>query len=110
MLDFRGNLTARYPDILTATALSALDELAPLDARRKDLMTARIARRRERARQRQPIEFLNPDRKIAGTAITVAEARAGRFTGGEIPPDLQRQWIQGTGPAARPNTPIAQSI
>ena len=27
-----------------------------------------------------------------------------------IPRDLQRQWIQGTGPAARPNAPIEQSL
>src|SRR5262249_41816961 len=25
-------------------------------------------------------------------------------------PDLQRQWIQGTGPAAKPNSPVEQSI
>ncbi len=28
----------------------------------------------------------------------MADARAGRFDGSEIPADLQRQWIQGTGP------------
>src|SRR5690606_11050268 len=42
---------------------------------------------------------------IPRTSITVADARAGRFTGSVIPDDLQRQWIQGTGPATRPNAP-----
>ncbi len=36
--------------------------------------------------------------------------RAGRFDGGAIPADLQRQWIQGTGPAARPRAATAESI
>ena len=30
--------------------------------------------------------------------------------GREIPRDLRRQWIQGTGPAAKPNAPIDKSI
>src|SRR5207244_6920434 len=32
------------------------------------------------------------------------------FIGSEIPADLQRQWIQGTGPAAKPNSPLDKSI
>ena len=47
---------------------------------------------------------------IPRTSITVRDARAGAFTGSEIPRDLQRQWIQGTGPAAKPNAPIEKSI
>jgi len=42
--------------------------------------------------------------------ISVADARAGRFAGPEIPPDLRRQWIQGTGPGAKPRAPIRSSI
>src|SRR5678810_1374620 len=38
------------------------------------------------------------------------DARDGNFVGSEIPADLQRQWIQGTGPAAKPNAPIESSI
>ena len=38
------------------------------------------------------------------------QARDGAFAGSEIPHDLQRQWIQGTGPAARPHTPVEKSI
>ena len=37
-----------------------------------------------------------------------ADARDGRFAGSEIPPDLQRQWIQGTGPAAKPHAPVGE--
>src|SRR4029434_8436382 len=51
-----------------------------------------------------------PGSYIARTKITVQEARDGAFVGSEIPPDLRRQWIQGTGPAAKPNTPVRRSI
>ncbi|MBM4118785.1 malate synthase [bacterium] len=51
-----------------------------------------------------------PAAVIPGTALTVAQARAGDFTGGEIPADLARQWIQGTGPGARPRATVEQSI
>src|SRR5262249_7188524 len=47
---------------------------------------------------------------IARTSLTVRDTRAGRFEGSEIPADLERQWIQGTGPAAKPNTPVPRSI
>jgi malate synthase len=40
----------------------------------------------------------------------VQDARDGKFEGGEIPADLQCQWIQGTGPAAKPNSPLEASI
>src|SRR5205807_9419548 len=32
------------------------------------------------------------------------------FVGAEIPNDLRRQWIQGTGPAAKPNAAVEHSI
>ncbi len=44
------------------------------------------------------------------TKIKVQDARAGAFIGAAIPKDLQRQWIQGTGPAAKPNAPVENSI
>ena len=56
------------------------------------------------------IAFLDASATIAGTDIGVRAARDGRFDGSEIPRDLQRQWIQGTGPGAKPNTPVARSI
>src|SRR4030095_204865 len=36
--------------------------------------------------------------------------REGQFDGGAIPHDLQRQWVQGTGPAARPHAPLESSL
>ena len=109
-LQFRANLELEYDDVLTPKALETLSALAPLDADRKTLMRARIERRNARGRAKLRIPFLDPTATIAGTQLTVQQARAGAFAGSEIPHDLQRQWIQGTGPAARPNTPVATSI
>ena len=108
--EIRGNLESQYADVYTPQALAALEALAPLDADRKALMTARIARRAQRARDRQPIAFLDPAATIGRTHITVQEARGGKFVGSDIPADLQRQWIQGTGPAARPGASVETSI
>src|SRR5262249_53342869 len=71
---------------------------------------ARIEQRAARARNRQRIAFLDPQATIARTKIKVQDARAGAFIGAEIPKDLQRQWIQGTGPATKPNAPVEISI
>ena len=109
-LDIRAHLAESYADVYTPAALDALQALAPLDRDRHALMAARIARRAARARSRQRIDFLAPDARIGRTAITVQQARDGDFEGSAIPADLQRQWIQGTGPAARPNVPIGQSL
>ncbi len=38
------------------------------------------------------------------------EARDGQFDGAAIPADLQRQWIQGTGPGAKPRSGVKSSI
>jgi malate synthase len=105
-LQIRGNLQRQYDDVYTPQALAALSALAPLEQRRRELMAARIRRRAARARERQRIGFLDPGATIGGTSITVADARAGKFAGGEIPADLQRQWIQGTGPGTRPGAPV----
>ena len=109
-LEIRSNLDRAYPDVLTQEAVEALEALAHFDADRKSLMAARIERRAARALNSQRITFLNPDSYIPRTKITVQEARDGAFVGSEIPADLQRQWIQGTGPAARPHAPVEQSI
>src|SRR5690242_18751814 len=106
-LAIRGTLETSYPDVFTAEALAALTALAPLDADRKAVMQARIARRAARVRDRVRIAFLDPQAVIPRTQITVQDARDGRFAGSEIPADLRRQWIQGTGPAARPGAPVA---
>jgi malate synthase len=109
-VEIRRNLASEYDDVYTKPALAALEALAPLDSERKALMDARIRRRAARARDGRHIEFLDPSTVIPGTGITVQDARAGSFEGSEIPPDLQRQWIQGTGPAAKPNSAIDKSI
>jgi malate synthase len=110
VLEFRSRVRAAYPDVLTSEAIATLEALAPLDAIRQEVMRERIARRNERARLRQRIAFLDPGRTIPRTSITVQDARDGRFEGSDIPADLQRQWIQGTGPAARPHAPTSAGI
>src|SRR5438477_12514446 len=102
-LEIRGNLANAYADVFTPEAVAALEALAGLDADRKAVMTARIERRAARARNKQRIAFLDPQAAIVRTKIKVQEARVGAFVGAEIPKDLQRQWIQGTGPAAKPH-------
>lgn len=109
-LIIRGNLAAEYHDVYTDEVLAALRALAPFDPDRRALMAARIERRADRARHRRPIAFLDPSSQIPRTNLTVQQARDGRFAGSEIPADLQRQWIQGTGPASRPGTPVEQSL
>src|SRR4026207_121616 len=109
-LEVRGNLRSEYADVYTPEALDALDALAPLDADRKAIMASRMEWRATRARYKQRIAFLDDHSTIPRTTITVQDARDGRFIGSDIPRDLQRQWIQGTGPAARPNTPVEKSI
>src|SRR5688572_18958332 len=101
-LEVRANLEQVYPDVLTHAVRRALDSLAHLDRARRDLMEARIQRRAERARLSKRIDFLPADAVIPRTEVSVRAAREGDFDGSEIPGDLKRQWIQGTGPAARP--------
>jgi malate synthase len=105
-LEFRKTVKADFPDVITPEAVRALEALARFDLARKSLMDARIGRRAQRAARRERIGFLDPDSTIGGTAITVRDAREGNFIGSEIPRDLQRQWIQGTGPAARPGASV----
>src|SRR5437660_884102 len=109
-LEIRGNLEDTYGDVFTPEAVAALDALAGLDADRKALMAARIERRAARAKNKQRIDFLDSQATMARTNIKVQDARAGNFLGAEIPRDLQRQWIQGTGPAAKPNAAVENSI
>ena len=102
-LDYRNSVLKAYPDVYTPAALEAMEVLAPLNHDRQELMARRIARRLARERGRQRIAFLDPEALIPRTGIRVQDARDGNFDGSEIPPDLRRQWIQGTGPAARPS-------
>lgn len=109
-LEFRKTVKADYPDVITADAVRALEALARFDPARKAVMDSRIKRRANRAARRQRIGFLDPRATIGRTSIPVSEARAGNFVGSEIPRDLQRQWIQGTGPAARPGATVEAGL
>ena len=109
-LEIRGPLQTSYADVLTNEAVGALQALAQFDADRKAVMASRLERRAARARQRQPLAFLDPGTTIPRTRLTVQQARDGAFAGSEIPHDLARQWIQGTGPAAKPHSTIDKSI
>ena len=109
-LQFRDGVLENYGDVLTPVALDALNALAPLDAERRALMRARIDRRAKRFRDRERIDFLPATATIGRTQISVSDARAGRFDGAEVPADLERQWIQGTGPASRPRARTEESI
>ena len=109
-LEIRAQLEREYDDVYTPEVLDALHALAGFNEQRRRLMRERIERRARRARDGERIGFLDPGATIAGTDIGVQAARDGNFAGSEIPHDLQRQWIQGTGPAAKPNAPVGRSI
>lgn len=106
----RDNLQEIYSDVYTPEALAALNALAPFNSVVKEVMAARTAKRAERSENKTRITFLDPQAVIPRTAIKVQDARDGKFEGSVIPADLQRQWIQGTGPAAKPNAPLESSI
>jgi malate synthase len=103
-VEFRDGVVGAYADVYTPAARAALVALAPLNADRRRIMGERIARRRDRAGRGRRLAFLDPDAVIPRTDIRVRDAREGRFTGSDIPSDLRRQWIQGTGPATRPRS------
>jgi malate synthase len=109
-LEIRPGLEAAYPDVYTPQALEALAALSALDETRRGLMQSRIDRRLARARGGQRLDFLEAGATIGGTDLTVQQAREGQFAGSEIPADLQRQWVQGTGPATRPGAPSEKSL
>ncbi|WP_461083275.1 malate synthase [Spirosoma flavus] len=109
-ITIRPHLQESYPDVYTPEALAALSALAPFNKRIKEVMETRMQRRALRQQTQTRITFLDPDSVIPGTTIRVQDARDGKFDGALIPADLQRQWIQGTGPAAKPNAPVENSI
>lgn len=103
-------LLMSYQDIYSDEVLQALEALAPLDAQQKQLMDTRNQRRALRIAHGKYPDFLNPDTVIGPRKLSVAAIRDGQFESSPIPADLQRQWIQGTGPAARPNAPLTTSL
>jgi malate synthase len=96
--------------VYSPAALAALEALVPFDGDRRQVMAARMSRRQERARGGRPIAFLDANSVIPRTTIRVQDARDGNFVGSEIPADLRRQWIQGTGPATKPRAPTASAL
>jgi malate synthase len=106
----RDNVREQYGDVITDAAVAALEALASFNAKRREIMSARIARRAARAKEQRRIDFLAPDAVIGGTDVTVRAAREGQFEGSPIPDDLKRQWIQGTGPAAKPRASLESSL
>jgi len=109
-IEIRAGLDSEYADIYTADALDAMAALAPLNGDIKDVMHRRIERRARRASNKERIAFLDVGATIPRTEITVRAARDGDFEGSPIPHDLECQWIQGTGPAAKPRSTLARSI
>ncbi len=106
----RGGLQAEYADVYTPEVLEALAAMVRFNKDQKALMSARIKRRARRLNNNERIPFLDADAIIPRTQIRVQDARDGKFVGSPIPADLQRQWIQGTGPAAKPNASVESSI
>ena len=103
-------ILAQYSDVFTTAVISALNSLSPFNSDIKSAMTTRLERRAERYKNNKPITFLDPESYIPGTSIKVQDARDGKFESAVIPHDLQRQWIQGTGPAAKPRATLENSI
>ncbi|MEP7322811.1 MAG: malate synthase [Saprospiraceae bacterium] len=106
----KDQLIEQYKDVYTEEVFLALSALSPFNKQIKLLMQERINTRTLRIQNKQKINFLDPHSLIPRTNIIVQDARDGKFEGSVIPDDLQRQWIQGTGPAAKPNAPIESSI
>jgi malate synthase len=106
----RDNLKETYSDVYTPEVLGVLDTMAPFNKEIKQAMEARIRRRTDRQEHKTYIDFLDPESLIPGTQIKVKDARDGKFEGAVIPADLQCQWIQGTGPATKPNATVESGI
>lgn len=109
-LQIRDNLAQEYSDVYTPEVIAALTFMAQFNAEQKQLMKERIRRRNDRILNKKSLDFLDPSSVIPGTEILVQDARDGKFIGSEIPMSLRRQWLQGTGPAAKPGAPIASSL
>ncbi len=109
-ITLRSNLQQTYSDVLTPEVLAALGDLISFNDEIKGVMNKRLALRAERQKKNQRITFMDPGSVIPRTKIKVKDAREGKFEGSIIPLDLQRQWIQGTGPAAKPNATPERSI
>ena len=109
-ITINGNYQQTYSDVYTPQVLETLSALAHFNKDIKEAMALRLKRREKRQQQNKRITFPDPESFISRTNIKVQDARDGKFEGAVIPADLQRQWIQGTGPAAKPNATVENSI
>jgi hypothetical protein len=109
-VEIRPDALANYPDVLTPEVVAALHELAPLDDDRHAVMAERLARARPARANSERIAFLDPASIIPRTSVTWRTPAPAGFTGSASPPDPAAQWIQGTGPGAKPSTPVDKSI
>jgi malate synthase len=93
-LDLRGASHPGFEDVLTPDALEFLAELQRrFGPRREELLEAR-AKRRERLRGGELLDFL-PETK---------EIREGGWKVAPVPDDLQQRWVEITGPTERKMT------
>ncbi|MEO9851724.1 MAG: malate synthase [Reichenbachiella sp.] len=99
-----------FPDIYTDEVLGALEALAPFNEKQKALMEERNQRRAKRIANKELPKFLSDNDRIGSEQLLVSDIRSGNFECSTIPDDLQKQWIQGTGPAAKPNATLESSI
>jgi malate synthase len=109
-IKFKTVLKEDYNDIFTLESLSIMSALAHFNTDIKEVMATRLKRRKDRQKNTERIKFLDADTYIPRTKIKVQDASDGNFEGGIIPSDLQKQWIQGTGPAAKANASVESSI
>ena len=93
-LELNGPIHAGFDEVLTPDALEFAAELEQrFGSRRRDLFEAR-ARRRERLRAGEMLDFLPDTREIRDADWTVAPA----------PADMQQRWVEITGPTDRKMT------
>jgi len=109
-LSFRNGVLQSYSDVYTPEALELLASLSSFNKEIKEVMANRILKRKHRQENNLKIQFPNPGNFIPRTQIKVIDARNGKFEGAAIPNDLQRQWIQGTGPACKPRVALENSL
>jgi malate synthase len=106
----RENLANEYNDVYTPEAMSAIVHLNPFNEKIRELMELRMNKRALRQKNKTGISFLDGDTTIAGHQYKGKRCPKGIFRGAVIPVDLQRQWIQGTGPATKPNAPVESGL
>src|SRR6516164_3443185 len=93
-LELNGPMEARFDEILTPDALEFVAELERrFGPRRRELLEARAARR-ARLRAGELLDFLPDTREI----------REGDWAVAPAPPDMQRRWVEITGPTDRKMT------